>query len=282
MKSRRSNRFLRQWIVCSCATLIGIALPARASAQSVQSKPDPGLNAKANRIENAIAQIKAGQFFLLDDIDVIARTSPSRRREVISLLETQFGRKQDLSDKERIASSLARLGDKDDLYWNFLAAQAIPAVEDDAPFFLQVDEKGKITKVPSPAFLKWAADHHLSTGEAFEKEWSDEPGAILLLAFTQDARAIPLLRRALSSPNFLVAAEGAKGLADLGDKDSVPLIIEACSKAPADAAAQIATPLIYFDSEAAKRAFDLYVPEPFATLARKARSDGQTEGGSVP
>ena len=282
MISRMTNRILRQWVACSCVTLVTFALPAWASLQSVQGQADTRSSANSNRIENTIADIKAGKFFLLDGIEAIAVTAPSRRAEVIPLLEAQFASNQDISEKERIAGSLTRLGVKDDLYWNFLVAQAIPAVEDDAPFFLRVDQKGKMTKEPSPDFLKWAADHHLSADQAFAKEFTDEPGAILMLAFAQDARAVPVLRRALASQNFLISVEAAKGLADLGDKESVPLIIEACSKAPADAAAQIATSLIYFDSQAAKQAFDLYVPEPYASIARKGRSDGQTALGSVP
>jgi len=280
---RVSNHLLRQWIVCGCATFISVALPAwAASLGQVQGQTDSGSSAKVNRIENTIADIKEGKFFLLDGIEAIAVTAPSGRADVIPLLEAQFGSNQDISEKDRIAGSLVRLGDKDDTYWSFLVAQAIPAAEDDAPFFLRVDEKGKMTKEPSPDFLKWAADHHLSANQAFEKEFTEEPGAILMLAFAQDARAIPILRRALASENFLIASEAAKGLADLGDKDSAPLIIEACSKAPADAATQIATSLVYFDSQAAKRAFDLYVPEPYASMARKGRSDGQTALGSIP
>jgi hypothetical protein len=71
-----------------------------------------------------------------------------------------------------------------------------------------------------------------------------------LLALTGDPRAIPVLRRGLLSPNYQIEIIAALGLADFVDKGSIPLIIiEACSKAPAEAAAAIAEALVYFGSD---------------------------------
>jgi len=58
-----------------------------------------------------------------------------------------------------------------------------------------------------------------------------------------------VLRRGLLSPNYQIEIIAALGLADFGDKGSIPLIIEACSKAPAEAAAVIAEALVYFGSD---------------------------------
>src|SRR5260370_39289585 len=73
------------------------------------------------------------------------------------------------------------------------------------------------------------------------------PGPVGLLALTGDPRAVPLLRRALWSPNYMIEIMGAMGLAKIQDKESIPWIIEACRRAPAEAAAVIAESLIYFD-----------------------------------
>jgi len=79
-----------------------------------------------------------------------------------------------------------------------------------------------------------------------------------------------------------VQGEVAQGLAYIQDKNSISLIIDACRKAPADAAITIALPLIYFDDEAARRAVDRYVPKQLADTACKEQSEGQTALGSSP
>jgi hypothetical protein len=45
-----------------------------------------------------------------------------------------------------------------------------------------------------------------------------------------DPRGIPLLREALKSPNSDIVLAGVRGLARAGDKDSIPLIVEACKR----------------------------------------------------
>ena len=75
----------------------------------------------------------------------------------------------------------------------------------------------------------------------------DLAGKIIYLAETADPRAVPLLRRALAFRNYMIAIMAAKGLAVIQDNDSIPFIIDACRKAPSDAAIAIADSLIYFD-----------------------------------
>jgi hypothetical protein len=47
---------------------------------------------------------------------------------------------------------------------------------------------------------------------------------------SRDPRGIPLLRKALESPYREIVAAGADGLARADDKDSIPLIVEACKR----------------------------------------------------
>jgi HEAT repeat protein len=78
--------------------------------------------------------------------------------------------------------------------------------------------------------------------------------SVSYLGKTGDRRAIPLLRQALSSPDFMIQTFAADGLAKLKNKASIPLIIQACRQAPADAAMVIARSLLDFDDPQAQSA----------------------------
>lgn len=67
----------------------------------------------------------------------------------------------------------------------------------------------------------------------------------------------------------------ASGLAELQDKDSIALIIEACERAPAEAARVIAESLVYFDDPDAQRAVDQYIPKERAKILRDAKAHGK-------
>jgi HEAT repeat protein len=164
-------------------------------------------------------------------------------------------------DELGIASGLVRLGVKDDKYWNYLAEQ-VTLMLDYAPPYLDPGRIGPDGK-PPPDFAAWAKAHNINA----EAAASDAmmflfPGVIYLLAKTGDSRAIPLLRRALMSPNFIIRDFAAGGLAKFHDKDSIPLIIEACKTSTPDGAAVIAENLLYFDDPQAQKAAERYVSEP--------------------
>jgi HEAT repeat protein len=84
---------------------------------------------------------------------------------------------------------------------------------------------------------------------------------VLFLAETGDPRAIPLLRRALVSPNFLIQVEGVQGLTDLQDKASIPFIIAACRNAPAELASALAGFLVEFDDPQTQSAAKEFAPQ---------------------
>jgi hypothetical protein len=211
-----------------------------------------------SEIEDALNRVKQGEFFLVD-VGVIAR---AHLVQAIPILKEQFAKTQDPHFKDALASALVTLGDKEDAYWDFLAARANEAVESDIPFPRDFDSHGKIEKNHfSQAFLQWAKNHGLSPGDAGQIAGFELPGKVLMLAVTGDPRGLPLLRKALSSPNYLIQSVGAKGLARLQDKESIPLIIDACERAPADMAASIAEALIFFDDPQAKSASEKYIPK---------------------
>ncbi|MGA7632449.1 MAG: HEAT repeat domain-containing protein [Terriglobales bacterium] len=214
-----------------------------------------------------------------ESIYFVEQLAKAKAVQVVPMLEEKFVHTQDAVDKAHIASALVRLGDKDDIYWDFLVKQATQAVESDAPDFMNFDPQAKTGAGPSPEFIAWAKAHNVPpngpNGTAAEDAMHWLPGKVMLLGITGDPRAIPLLRQALLSPNHMIEIAAAKGLAEIQDKDSIPLIIEACKRAPAAAAAVIAESLVYFDDADAQRAVDTYVPKDRAKILREARAQGK-------
>jgi hypothetical protein len=254
--------------------LMGALLTGFACGQSTQSQPEK--LADMPTLPDAIAKVKSGDFGAIH-VELIAEASAV---EAIPILKEQFVRVQDPLLKAKIASVLVRLGDKDDTYWDFLLKPATQAVESDAPNFISYDSQGKAIPGASPAFAAWAEAHNSSPDAMPEAQIYSAPGAVGLLALTGDPRAIPVLRRGLLSPNYQIEIMAALGLADLGDKGSIPLITEACGKAPAEAAAAIAQALVYFDDPAAQSAVDQYIPREIVKIYREARAQGRKPFGN--
>jgi hypothetical protein len=259
---------------------MGALLGGTVSGQEVQSQVEKLAYAadKAN-VPEAIAKVKSGDFAAVH-VDIIARAGAV---EAIPSLKQQFVRvDDDPLLKGKIAAAIVRLGDKDDTYWNFLVELANPALKSDAPDFMSYDSQGKAVSEPSPEFVAWADAHNLPHAGLLEESRYLLPGMVLFLGWSRDPRAIPLLRRGLSSPNYMVEIAAAMGLAEIGDKDSIPFIIDACRKAPADAAAAIAESLVYFDDNSAQSAVDQYIPKDIAKIYRDAKAHGKTKPLSPP
>jgi hypothetical protein len=269
-----SNRGSREiWLVTCCALLLGSQVSqAQAAAQVPEANKD--------NVAKAVANVSSGSFQGVD-LDLIRRTGAV---EAIAALEEQFRRVQDTQDKANIAGTLVKLGDKDNAYWDFLAKLATQALDSDAPDFMSYDAQGKALPGPSPAFIAWAKAHNVPpngpAGTAAEDAMYWFPGKVALLGSTGDPRAIPLLRQALSSPNHMIEIVAAKGLAEMQDKDSIPLIIEACKRAPAEGASAIAESLVYFDDPSAQKAVDTYVDKDRAKLLRETKARGKKTPGS--
>jgi hypothetical protein len=223
---------------------------------------------QATRVADAMKKVKQGKFGLVD-VEEIARAGAV---QAIPELKEQFARSPDSNTKAKIASALVRLGDGDPIYWDLLVKQARVAVESDAPFPGSFDSHGKAVRQQlSPGFIQWAQAHHLVPDAAAETMMYELPLDLMFLASTGDPRAIELLRQGMSSDNYLIQAIAAKGLAKIQDKASIPIIIAACQKAPADASPAIAEALIFFDDPQAQAAADVYLPRDYANALRESR-----------
>ena len=236
--------------------------------QQPQTPPPPP---KPVTVPDAIGLVTSGDFSG-PWLDMIAR---AKAVEAVPALKGQFLRVQNSDTKAHIASVLVRLGDRDEVYWDFLTDYATRAVEVNAPDLQHYDQEGKPLSDPSPAFIAWAGANQLTVNTAMQQEGHLE-AAIIFLASTGDPRAAPLLRRGLLSSDYLIAANSAQGLAEAKDADSVPLIIDACRRAPPAWQGAIAQSLAYFDDPDAQRAVDQYVPKDMASALRAEHAKGKT------
>jgi HEAT repeat protein len=260
-------------------SVIGALLGGTASGQEVQSQAEKlAYGADKANVPDAIAKVKSGEFAAVH-VDMIARAGAV---EAIPSLKQQFVHADDSLLKAKIAAAIVRLGDKDDTYWDFLVKLATPALESDAPDFMSYDSQGKAESGPSPEFVAWADAHNLPHAGLLEESRYLLPGMVAILGWSRDPRAIPLLRQALLSRNYMIEIAAAMGLAEIGDKDSIPLIVDACRKAPADAAAVIAESLVYFDDNSAQSAVDQFIPKDIAKIYRDAKAHGNTKPLSPP
>jgi len=254
--------------------LAAFAIVCVANGQQTPTQSQrPPLATDPATLQRAIAKVEKGDFGPVD-IAIIVRWHAV---QAIPSLETQFERSKDPNTKERIADALVRLGKKNGPYLDFMVDHARQVLKDVPPTPVDFDAGGTAESAgPSKRLIEWANKHHMSVQQAWDDAIFQAPGTIMRLGYSDDARAIPILREALTSENDLVKIAAAQGLAELHDTKSVPAIIRACENAPKEVATQIARWLVYFDDPAAQRAVDKYVPKSTAQELREARAHGKT------
>jgi len=265
------------WVLCVMAISA-----AHAQGEKTQAYRRVEERFQIGSVADAVKKVKQGKFSGVH-VEAIAEAGAV---EAIPALEEQFARSLepnasaeiDPGNKGKIASALVRLGDNGQVYWDFLENPARTAVESGAPFPIRFDAQGKIMPYQyTPELLEWAKSRSISPEDAAQIAIYDMPGKVLLLAETGDPRGLPLLRQAMSSPNYMIQAKAAKGLAKLQDKESIPMIIGACQRAPVDMAAVIAQALIFFDDPQAQSAAEKYIPNDMLKALREVRHEPVTD-----
>jgi HEAT repeat protein len=227
---------------------------ARAAAQAGEEQclppPDPIEVLKRNNADSRFYVAKA------------AATHPA---ETVAILKENFGNTQDERRKAEIASTLIGLGDKDDIYWDFLLRQATSLLEGEAPSAVKSDSQEKPIEGPS-SYEAWAKQ---------DREFNEMYTFVEIVAETRDPRGVRLLRRALSSHNSDVQGFAAAGLVRARDTDSIPLILDLCKTASPEVARSIAMQvLVYSDDPRAQSAVDQYLSKEDAKFAREEKANG--------
>jgi hypothetical protein len=247
--------------IALCLVLGCALLPSLAHGQATQEEP--------SELDAALARLKSGDVSGRD-IVVLADAGAV---QAVPVLEDEFRRATDVDTKVSIASGLVKLKDRDDTYWNFLLKQATLAVDSGTPDPAYSQSLGKAA-VPTPELQAWAKAHNVSVDAAWQDASFEIPGKVLELGTTGDPRGVPLLRRALHSRNYQIVIEAAKGLAQIQDKQSIPLIVAAARKAPTGYSSVIAEFLLYFDDKQAQSAADQLIPKDEAKILREAKAQG--------
>lgn len=236
-----------------CMALAGVAY-------AYGQKPD------ALKVEDSLKRVHQWQVHqgdLVERIFDVRLLAQAGATQAIPALKQEFAVTKDTWLKLAIASALVRLGDKDQVYWDFLADEARAAVESDAPSIFLRDSEGRVDRNQremAPDFIAWAKAHNLDPAAAAQAQTFELPRNLFYLAETGDPRGREPLRMGLKSHNTTIQSYAAKGLAKLRDKESVPLIIEAGRTMPREVAAFLVAPaLLFFDDPMAQSAAEMFI-----------------------
>lgn len=247
-----------------CGWILTVLLTALIGFGQQQSQAD---------LTDSLKRLRAGEVYPADT----HRLAEAGAVEAIPSLQEQFSLQEKPLLKAAIASALVRLGEQNLVYRDFLLSQAKAAVDNDAPSIFLLDSNGRIVRghgrLP-PDFIAWAEANNLDPKAAAQAQVYELPMYVTLLGITGDDRGKDLLKKGLKSRNHLIQVNAARGLAKLGDRDSIPLIISACKNTPAqEMAGLIARALVFFDDVQAQSAADSFISDKqlLSRLRQQAR-----------
>jgi hypothetical protein len=183
---------------------------------------------------------------------------------ILPALRKAFDERAARRDRQELAATLSRLGEKDDRYFDCLAGYAKEAIEDRIPFFEKFDQEGRsISGQFSAEFENWCARNNKNPIEVAARQFQLYPEDVKILAEVEDSRAIELFRRGLDSNNPGVIAYSAQGLGRLHDLTALPLISKAANRIPAGERAVIASQLPWYSHPDAERLLEQLVPDSY-------------------
>ncbi len=243
---------MRRWHICPgvvCGLALTLAMGGRGQVQT-----------KGEQLDALLARL-AGEHVTEGDVEELEGQPQNER--TIPALRAAFSRQTEKEKKQWIAGSLIRLGDRSDLYFDYLAGYAKVAVEDRAPDFVKYDSAGRGLRGQfSAEFLEWCARNGKEPRALAALQFGVYPPDVLALAKAGDSRARELFRRGLESPNPLVLGYCVQGLGRLHDEAALPVIGQAISRVPAGDRVVVSGQLPWFDTPAADRLFEQVTPEP--------------------
>ncbi len=179
----------------------------------------------------------------------------------VPALEAAFAKRQIKEEKQWIAATLLRLGEKADVYFDFLAGYVKEAIEDRTPLFEEFDQNGiSLRGQFSAEFENWCALNHKDPKQVAGIQFLVYPMDVRTLAQAEDRRAIRLLERGLESPYPGVVAYSAQGLGRLNVLPTIPLISEAVQRIPVGERGAIAMELPWYAGGDAEQLFERLIP----------------------
>src|SRR5579872_5464807 len=110
------------------------------------------------------------------DTTVLGDVERSRDPQLLPDLRQAFEDTKAKREKQAIARTLVRLGDKDIRYFEYLASFAKPAVESGAPMIFVYGSDGKAVRgVVNPEFQAWCRDHGLDPEQELVNQFKTYP-----------------------------------------------------------------------------------------------------------
>lgn len=190
----------------------------------------------------------------------IERQPPDPR--TLPALRAAFEAVETKREKQDVAASLIRLGEKSDRYFEFLAGFAREAVTDRTPSFAKYDAQGHTVRGEfSAEFENWCALYHKNPREVAAVQFGTYMEDLWTLAKVDDPRSLDIFRAGLDSPNTIVVADCVMGLARLQDVSSIKLIAKAAARLPSGDRSAVAMYLPYYSGPDAEQLFEQLEPD---------------------
>jgi hypothetical protein len=179
----------------------------------------------------------------------------------IPALRASFERHDEKKDKQLLAATLLRLGEKSDRYFDFLAGYAITAIGDRTPFFERFDQHGQAVRGQfSAGFESWCTQNSKDPRAVAAIQLGTYLEDVKLLAEVADPRARELFKRGIYSNNPGVVAFSVQGLARLRDLTAIPQISQVVERIPIGERTVVGCQLAWYSEPAADRLFEMLVP----------------------
>ena len=160
------------------------------------------------------------------DLGAVSSLADYQDDRVLPSLKDAFEARQSKEDRQYIAKSIVRLGEKDEKYYRYLESFAKEAINSDIPDpYVYGADGAAVRGKLNPELKIWAENHCISVEEAYYKAADTYPTDVMRFGGTRDGRNLALLRRGLKSANPMVAAPSADALASMNDVDSIPFIL---------------------------------------------------------
>jgi hypothetical protein len=233
----------------------------------------PAGRGQGSTLETLLAQLsekslKPGILFQIEAQPADPTTIPA--------LEAAFDKRDAKQEKQWIACTLLRLGDKKDKYFDYLSSFVQQAIEDRAPQPLKIDSEGNAVKGEfSAEFENWCALNHRDPKQVAALQLGVYPMDMMILAMADDRRAGDLFLRGLDSPNPLVVAFSTQGLGRLGAASAIPLVEKACGRFPPAGRQVIAQHVPWLGGVESERLLERLVSNP--ALRDRFRFDVQSQ-----
>ena len=203
-----------------------------------------------------------------NDLDTGRKACASDDINTVPLCRAVFELAKEKLPKIAAATHMIRRGFREEPYVNFLFGNAKRAIEEDVPLMFLYSSDGSIVTskdsskgVFNPEFDTWAQSKGLSRQQGIALV-NERQVDIISSAFLLGSAPIgPELERGLKHRNEQLAGACAVALAQIDERQAIPLIVARIRELPKDARASMNTALGAFGGPDADKALAEFVPD---------------------